>query len=744
MYILDRENKRYSTTAKNDKPYNLEVCQLLMSKPCTIGDDAKRNALENEKYVKGLQGDGKYKPFFQSNFSKKNNSQYFKADDLDLSPLGLLKLIYRSIYARLNKVEYFSNLELVDEKSTNENKRYLIELETLLELQEPMKEVLGGVDILSQRLKNQSKLQEYTPKTIEELRFYQDIGYKNGIELLLERHIEIINNGNNYAFEVQPMINHNLIISGLCGSHLFLDNNNKVCEEPIHINDIKVIGGTRRNYEDASAYVINKKFTVDSFFEIIKDSLSTTSVDEGGELVQSGNILNDHYEKLRGAADNNGIIDVKLCYWSTADDYSMKVAFNEEKMILRNHNGSAHLKNKVQRWYSAYYVHTIEEVYNYGPMKNMSRKKVNGKFTNAFSPVTLIRGLNSDLSASSPIQPLKKIEDIATILWGKFQNEIARMKPTRTDIDLKAMAETTAILKVVMPDIEVTDVMNALNLGLGLTGSSTIDGKQSNSNTFRTVTYPVEILNSYLQVINMIMDMCFQFAGVPRVDVGVEQNERYSNFVTKMGLQGADKAILELFELKDELIRSNAEKKANMVVRLYQSMDKIKNPYANLFDDYEAKMLADVDFAISREFTVKIEKGFSDEDIAEIKQTIAQLNQRFMQTQGNDGIDFADNLTILEILKDNPKRAKYKIQILLKRKREEAEKRALERQQMNQNMQMQSNQQAQQGEMQLLAMQQQQKKEAEQFAMEFAQMKSQLKQLEDKNRIILESQYDNG
>ena len=45
------------------------------------------------------------------------------------------------------------------------------------------------------------------------------------------------------------------------------------------------------------------------------------------------------------------------------------------------------------------------------------------------------------------------------------------MKPTRTDIDIKSLAETAELLKVVMPDIQVTDLMNALNIGTGFVGT---------------------------------------------------------------------------------------------------------------------------------------------------------------------------------------------------------------------------------------------------------------------------------
>ena len=741
MSILPKESKKYSVSAKTDEPYAKEVCKVLIAKPCSIGQIAKDNAGLNELYAQALQPFDKYQSFFTNKFSRNGTERYFTVDDLDFSPLGLCKKIFASMYSRLNKVDSYTNIELVDEKSKNEQKRYIIELETLLELQGPINEALGA-DIIGQKLKSKSKLKDYTPKTIEELQFYQTIGYKNSIEVLLEKHIDIINNGNNFKFEINPLINKSLITAGVCCTHVYFGQDNKICEEPISIRDLKVIGGTKRNYSDANAFIIDQKFNVDSFYEMIKNELHTSTVSEGGDIAYHPNILDDTYTMLTNAADKSGILDVKLCYWSTVDEHSMKVMFQDNKVILRNHNGSSHVKNKIQKWYRAYYIPSIDQVYKYGPIKNMSRKKENGKIGNAYSPVILIRGINKDLTSASPIYNIKKFEDIATILWVKYQNEIARMKPTRTDIDIKSLAETAELLKVVMPDIQVTDLMNALNIGTGFVGTQTLDGKQSNTNTYRTVTYPVQMLNMYLQVINQMVDICFQFAGTPKVDIGIEQDERKSNYSTKAELFGADKAIMELFEQKDELIRASAETKANMVVRLYQSKDKIPNPYANMFDDYEVDMLSDIDFAINREFTVQVEKGFTEEDIYEIKQNLAQQNQRFVQTGGKDGLDFSDNLIIQEILKDNPKIARYKIQVLVERRKKEAKEYALEQMKLNNQAQQASNQQAQQGQAQLLAMEAQMNKMQQDFEMRFEAMKINLKQQAEAKNIMLEHQLN--
>lgn len=260
-------------------------------------------------------------------------------------------------------------------------------------------------------------------------------------------------------------------------------------------------------------------------------------------------------------------------------------------------------------------------------------------------------------------------------------------------------------------------------MGLGLHATMDIDDQPVRSKPFSTEPHPNVSVKSFFEMINLCMDLCFYFSGVPRVDAGVEQNPRISNMQTQLSLSGADKAILDLFENKDELIRLSAEKKMNMTVRLYQSKDKIANPYEVMFDDYEVEMLADIDFLISREYNVKIEKGFSDNELAEIKQDIMMLNNRYRETGGQQGISIEEKLQIDMWLKENPKLAIYKIQMLKNKKAKQQEELATKRMQENQNMQQQSLQQAQAGEQQIMQMKQQMDMMKQEFQKELLQMK---------------------
>ena len=88
------------------------------------------------------------------------------------------------MYSRLNKVDSYTNIELVDEKARTNKKVYIIELEHCLELQGPINEALGRY--YWTKIKIKIKTQRLYTKTIEELQFYQNIGYKNSIEVLLE------------------------------------------------------------------------------------------------------------------------------------------------------------------------------------------------------------------------------------------------------------------------------------------------------------------------------------------------------------------------------------------------------------------------------------------------------------------------------------------------------------------------------------------------------------------------------
>jgi hypothetical protein len=114
MSILPKESKKYSVSAKTDEPYAKEVCKVLIAKPCSIGQIAKDNAGLNELYAQALQPFDKYQSFFTNKYSRNGTERYFTVDDLDFSPLGLCKKIFASMYSRLNKVDSYTNIELVD------------------------------------------------------------------------------------------------------------------------------------------------------------------------------------------------------------------------------------------------------------------------------------------------------------------------------------------------------------------------------------------------------------------------------------------------------------------------------------------------------------------------------------------------------------------------------------------------------------------------------------------------------
>lgn len=690
-----KPESKLTPNEKGSRKNCLLACQRLMELPDSIPHQFKVAIRQNKRYSLATQDTTKYEANFKNKSSINPYEKYFKVEDIDFSPLGLTRLIYRSIYARLNKVNSFTSIELVDEKSKDEKMTAIYELVAKLQLREPIKEILG-YDLVK----------EGEPQDYSELEMYKEIGYKNSIELLLEKHISIINNNNNFTFEIEPIINDSLIISGLCASHLYFDADGSVIEEPIFIDEIKIVGGTKRNYSDATGYVINKKFNIIDFVEMVKNSITIESGNRVLSEDELQNEINKEIDQLRGCADSSGNIDVQLCYWSSWDNHNSKIAFDEnENLFIRPHKGNADTKARVHKWYMAYYVKKAEKVYNYGAMPNMIRKKQFGRFREAYSPVTVIRGIERDLTATlSVMHVIRKFEDMATIMWQKLQNEVSRIKPTRVDIDIKSAAATAEMLKSVYPDINVTHIMHALNTGLGLTVSSDIDDNPTSREPFRTSPHPTVSVKSFFEMINMCMDLCFYFSGTPRVDAGVEQNPRISNMQTQMSLSGADKAILDLFENKDELIRLSAEKKMNMVVRLYQSIDKIPNPYAPMFDDYEVDMLADIDFLLSREYNVRIEKGFSDQELAEIKQDILMLNNRYRETGGQQGVSIEEKLQIDMWLKENPKLAIYKIQMLKNKKAKQQEELATKRMQENQAVQMQSAEQAQVGQAQLMQM----------------------------------------
>lgn len=712
------DDKTLTPNQKKTMEYALASCEQLMAMPNVIPNNLVLEIKNNRRYANGTQDTSKYNTVFDNKFAKTPGfNKYFKIEDIDITPLGLCRLIYNSIYARLDKVDNFTTIELVDENSKDEKMNDIFEKLAKLELRQPIQQILG-YDIVS----------DDDPQNRDELEMYKTIGYKNSIELLLEKHISIINNQNNFFAEIKPFINDSLITAGLCGSYLFFDADGSIIEEPLAIDELKIVGGTKRNYSDATGFIIDRIFNVEDFWEIIKDNI--TPEKESYDKDELSRTQKEEYNKICELKDAQGNISVKLCYWSTWDHYNSKIAFDEKNNpFVRQHKGSADSSAKIHKWYMSYYVPAIKSVYNYGPMPNMARKKVNGRFKDAYCPVSVVRGIERNLSLIKPIMSVsQKFENMATIIWTKLQNEVARIKPTRVNIDVSSAETVLEKLKVVYPEIDITHLIHALNSGLGLGASTDSDDQPvRNNKPFSTESQSLVPVKEFFDIINMCMDLCFYFSGVPRIDTGVEQNPRISNMQTRLSLSGADKSIIELLEIKDEFIRLSAEKKMAMIVRLYQSSDKIPNPYAPMFDDYEIEMLSSIDFLLSREYNVKIEKGFTEEELKEIKNDILLLNNRYRETGGKEGMSIEEMLLAISWLKENPKEAIYKIQMLKNKKQRIAEQQKQQDIESNMKSQMLSNEQSQQGQMQILQAERENLITEYQLKQELAKTESELK-----------------
>lgn len=79
-----------------------------------------------------------------------------------------------------------------------------------------------------------------------------------------------------------------------------------------------------------------------------------------------------------------------------------------------------------------------------------------------------MRGIERNLSLVKPIMTVsQKFENMATIIWTKLQNEVARIKPTRVNIDISSAETVLEKLKIVYPEIDITHLIHALNSGLG-------------------------------------------------------------------------------------------------------------------------------------------------------------------------------------------------------------------------------------------------------------------------------------
>lgn len=605
----------------------------------------KKHYIENIKYIEAIQDSKTYSNHLNRNLDILGMSNINLRTDVNYSPLGIIKLIYKSIYSRLDKIGIDVMVEGKDERTLKEKKAYINAIKIKKQLAPAIEEMTGL---------NPEQGQDNI--TEEELEMLELLGLPTAYEYLFEVLLKSTDDYNEYRQEIVPYINHSLICAGFAGTYLEYDSNGMIVERSILPNSVKVYGGTKQDYSDADGFLITKKI---SYHELVSYYLKDKLTSEETAFLQAD-------------SKKNSEIEVELMFWSATSTIAKKhVKKDDGTEYIREHGsikGADYVIN-INNWYSCYYIKSINKVFNFGSIKNMPRYKGKNGNRYAYCPVNIINTSVIVESDTTPIiSVIRKFEDMANIAYIKLQEEIANARPSGYNINLASLNDAIGLLKDENADLKQADLIRLkLKTGIGITSHIDGQGDQTSQQAFIYEEGGLsKAYSEFAAVINMAIDWCYLFSGTPKIDSGAEQDYKLSNYVTKGIMEGADKAVVDLIQAKDKVILKSAEKKLNMIITIY-GMDYKENPYRNILSEMENEYLADIDMN-TRELFIRIEKAFTEAEEQNIRDMARLGMEKGMQTGGREGITYQEYIVFQEMFKENKKLANIKLALIMKKR----------------------------------------------------------------------------
>lgn len=645
---------------KEEVEYALRCANYISSMPTNNKIERQKEQYnKNIEYIEAIQNNKTYTQYLNKNLSILGIANVDTRDDINFSPMGIVRLIYKSIYARIDKTGIDVSIEGKDVETLKERERYLVNIRNKKKIA-PVIEQLTGLD------------PSYDVKDItdDDIEMLETLGVPTLYEYLYEKLLKTTDDYNEIKTDIIPYIINGLLLAGFTGTYLGYDNTGMVTEYPILPNEIKVIGGTKQDFSDADTFIITKKININ---ELISYYINESITDEQKQLLES-------------IKDKDGSIEVDILYWSALSYLPKKKIKNDKDDVvgIRGHGE----KNKadyvitLHNWYSCYYIKQINYVFNYGSIKNMPRVKGKNGNLLAYCPVNLINTSVVYESDTTPIiSIMTKFEDMANIAFSKLQAEIANARASGYDINIAALNDGLEYLKDGNPTLQHADLIR-VKLKTGISISSHRDSFD-NPTTQQPFIYEdgglSKAYSEFVAVINMAIEWCYMFSGTPRVDTGVEQDYRISNKAMQGMLSGADKSVFDIMKAKDLYIMKSSEKKVNMIMNIF-NLPYSDNPYKNLLSKFEQEYLENIDIS-TRQLFINIEKAFSDEEEQKLRDLANLALQSNMQSGGKEGISLQEFIIFEEFFKENKKMARVKLALLM-RKREK--QRLAESQQMQQ------------------------------------------------------------
>lgn len=650
-------------------------------------------------YAQGNQSINKYKNLM--NVNEAENESWLA---IDWSVIPIVPKFRRIALGKLNKTEYNITATPIDSLAQSEIEDYYQNTKAKMDLRNEIKKSIPGLEEFSA-----IKKQGNEPENDDELKLHMAYEYKHNAAIEMENGIELVFQTNDIG-EKRKRILESLFDYGVAGYKEYIDSNGSVKLRAIDPQNLLISHCVKNDFSDKVHVGEVREMSISDLKQLAGEQFSEKDYQEIAEKhsgIKSSNKMFPTNKSYYKAYDDNKIKVLDLEFFSVNQmvhesrfDRRGNKKFGRASYGSMNKRKNKFIRSDYKVVYKISWIVDSDFCFNFGLCSDMKRVKSNLMDTDLSYHLYAPDFYN--MKPLGIMEQLIPIADQIQISWYRLQNTINQARPKGIMIELGALEDIP--LGSGGKQMKPMDVLDLFNkTGTLVYRRNDVSGRPTN---YR----PIEELEnglgrdavSYYQVIQNNIEMIRQITGLNEFTDGSTPDARSLTTTAKLAAQATNNALAHLEQGERYLLEKLA---SSVIVRLQDSIKKSPlEGYIRSLGDGSINFFKMNPTVSKHEFGVRIE----DRPTEEQKQRLMAILQASV-AQGQ--VDFEDAVYIENIT--NLKQAQQVLAYRIKRKKQEAEQKAMRQQQMNGQIQMQSAQSAEQAKQQTIQVDTQAKMEME-------------------------------
>jgi len=636
-----------------------------------------------KSYALGNQSISKYRPLLGVDEESKEDWLA-----IDWSVIPIVPKFRRIALGKLNKIGYNITATPIDALANDEVEDYFAGVKAKLLMREQAMKV--DPSLLEDPI---LQLEQGEAKDIEELEIQMNYTFKHNMAIEAEQAITLVLEQNQVE-KLREQIKEDIFDYGVGGYKEYIDSNGAIKIRNINPRNIIINQCKNKDFSDAQyvgeviemtiadlKQMAGNQFTEEEYEDIARNVIGRWGNPK--EWPTSLSVYNKGYDKFRLRLLDMEFFSVNEMVFEQRIDRRGNKIYARARYEDRNKRKDKFERVAYKVVYKGKWILGTNYIFDYGLATNMKRAKLSLMDTtmsyHIYAPEFW------DMRAYGIMEQLIPIADAIQIAWYRLQNAINQARPKGIMIELGALEDIPlgAGGKKMTP-MKVIDLYNK---------TGTLVYRKADQQGRMTNYKPIEELENglgrdvmtYYQIIQNHIQMLRDITGMNEMTDGSTPDPRTLTTVAKLAYEGTNNALAHIIGGEKKLLESLS----NAIVLRIQDVAEVGGVkgYVRSLGSNTMKFFQTSPNLALYEFGIFIEDKPTDDQRA-------MLLQQVQAGQAGGMLDIEDAIVIQNT--DNLKVAQQILAYKIKKRREQAQQDAMQQQQMNGQIQMQSAQAAEQ------------------------------------------------